>query len=102
MDTKWIKVLIHASTWFAPILVPIIVYLVADDRDIKKLSLQALIFHLSMVVLLAISSVLTIILIGFLLIFIFTLISIIIPIMGIIYALQDRTFNYPVIGQFIS
>lgn len=102
MDTKWIKVLIHSSTWFAPVLVPILIYLVANDQELKKLSLQALIFHLSMVVLLAISTFLIIVLIGYLFIFVFTIISIIIPIMGIVSALQDRTFNYPVIGQFIS
>lgn len=99
---KWLKVLIHASTWFAPILVPIIVYLVIDDREIKSLSLQALVFHLIMGVLISISIAFSWILIGIPFLIVFGLIAIIGPIMGIIRALQERPFRYPIIGSWFS
>ena len=55
MDNKGLKVLLHASTWFAPFLVPFVLYLVVDDHEVKKLSVQAVLFQLVMSVLLFIS-----------------------------------------------
>ncbi len=102
MAHKGVKVLTHASTWFAPILVPIIVYFVISDREVKSLSLQALVFHFIMGLLISISIFFSWILIGIPFLIIFGLIAIIAPIKGIIYALEDRHFRYPIIGSWFS
>lgn len=98
---KIIKILVHASTWFAPVLVPLIVWLLTNEEDLKRLSLQALVFHFVIWVLVSISYVLSFILIGIPFLIIFGLIGLIAPIIGIIRALQDRRYDYPIIGSFI-
>ncbi|MGC4376724.1 DUF4870 domain-containing protein [Fictibacillus sp. Mic-4] len=102
MEGKWLKVIVHASTWFAPILVPLIVLLLSGDKEVRRISLQALVFHIVMGVLIWLSIVFSFILIGIPFLIIFGLIAIIAPIMGIVYALGDRTFNYPMIGRLIK
>ncbi|MBH8596490.1 MULTISPECIES: DUF4870 domain-containing protein [unclassified Thermoactinomyces] len=96
-----LKILIHASTWFAPVLVPIITWLVVKEHEIRKLSLQALVFHIAMVVLIGLSAVLSFLLIGIPFLIIFGLMALIAPIIGIIRALTDERFDYPIAKWFI-
>lgn len=102
MEMKGEKILVHASTWFAPILVPLIIFFVSRYEEVKSLSIQALIFHIVMSLLIMISFIFSFLLIGIPFFIIFTLISIIVPIMGIINAAQDKNFNYPLIGSLIK
>ena len=102
MEHKGLKILIHASTWFAPVLVPIIVYFLSSNREVKSLSLQAVIFHLVMGVLISISIFFSWILIGIPFLIVFGLMALIAPIMGIIRALDDRPFRYPIIGSLFA
>lgn len=106
MENKGLKILIHASTWFAPILVPLIIFLIAKEQDVKRLSIQAIIFHLLMSGLIFLSLILTatliLAIIGIPLLIGFFLITLIVPIIGIINAVQDRYFEYPIIGSFIK
>jgi uncharacterized protein len=101
MDEKWIRVLLHASIWFAPVLVPLIVFLFGHDRELKRLALQALVFHGSVLSLLWISTNLLWILIGFPFIVVFGLAAFFVPLTGIIRAVQNRPFQYPVIKKWI-
>ncbi|MBA4602491.1 DUF4870 domain-containing protein [Thermoactinomyces mirandus] len=101
MDTKWIKILTHASIWFAPILVPVLVYLLASDRELKRLSLQAMIFHIVMASLIWISSVFAWVLIGIPFVIVFGVIAFVTPVLGIARALLERPFNYPVIRRWV-
>ncbi|GGE15094.1 hypothetical protein GCM10011571_15790 [Marinithermofilum abyssi] len=102
MATKGLKILIHASTWFAPVLVPIIVYLVVSDREVKSLSLQALVFHLVMGVLIGLSWVFSWVLIGIPFLIVFSIMAVVVPVLGIIRALQERPFRYPIVGSWFS
>lgn len=102
MEVKGMKILIHASTWFAPILVPLIIFFVAKQEDIKSLSIQALIFHIVMTILIGISFFFSFLIIGIPFFIGFSLIGLIVPIMGIINAAQDRYFEYPLIGSWIK
>ena len=36
MENSGLKILLHASTWFAPFLVPFVLFLVIDDEEIKE------------------------------------------------------------------
>lgn len=100
MENTGLKVLVHASAFFAPFLVPFIIYLVVDDPEVKRLSIQALLFQLVMGALIFISGILILILIGIPMIIIFGLMTIIIPIIGIVKSLQGETYNYPIVGRW--
>lgn len=100
MENTGLKVLVHASAFFAPFLVPFVLYLVIDDSEIKRLSIQALLFQLVMGALIFISVILIFFLIGIPMIIVFGLMTIIVPIIGIVKALQGETYNYPIVGRW--
>lgn len=100
MENTGLKVLVHASAFFAPFLVPVIVFLISDDKEVKRLSIQALLFQLVVGALIFISTWLIFILIGIPLLIIFGLMGIIVPIMGILKALNNETFDYPIVGSW--
>ncbi|MDN4606947.1 DUF4870 domain-containing protein [Sporosarcina highlanderae] len=101
MEKTGLKVLVHASAFFAPFLVPFILYLVIDDTEIKRLSIQALLFQLVMGALIFISAILIILIIGIPMLIVFILMTIIVPIIGIVKALGGETYNYPIVGRWI-
>lgn len=101
MEIKWTKVLVHASAFFLPLLVPILVFLISTDTQVKRLSIQALLFQFIMYVLIAIAGVLAWVLIGLPFLLIFWLMTWIVPIIGIIRALQDEEWDYPIVGRFL-
>ena len=100
MENTGLKILVHASAFFAPFLVPVIVFLISMDKEVKKLSIQAMLFQLVIGALLFVSSWLVIFLIGIPMLIVFGLIGIIIPIMGIIRALNNEQFDYPIVGSW--
>lgn len=102
MENTGSKILLHASTWFAPFLVPFILYLISDDHEIRKLSIQAVLFQLVMAALITISAFLIIFLIGIPMLIIFGIMAFVVPIIGIIKALNGSTFNYPIVGSWIK
>ncbi|MCG3087738.1 DUF4870 domain-containing protein [Sporosarcina cyprini] len=100
MENTGLKVLVHASAFFAPFLVPFILYLVVDDHEIKRLSIQALLFQVMMGFAITVSVILSIVLIGIPMLIAFGLVTIIVPVLGIIKALNGETYNYPIVGRF--
>ena len=102
MENTGLKILLHASTWFAPFLVPFVLYLVVDDEEIKKLSIQAVLFQLVMTVLITVSIFLIIFLIGIPMLIIFGIMAFVVPIIGIVKAIKGNTFNYPIVGSWIK
>ncbi|ETP67403.1 membrane protein [Planococcus glaciei] len=100
MENTGFKILVHASAFFAPFLVPFIVFLITSDPEVKKLSIQALLFQLVMGVLLTISGFLVIFIIGIPMLIVFGLMTVIVPIMGIIRALNNDKFDYPIVGAW--
>lgn len=101
MENKWIKVILHASAFFLPVLVPLLFLLLVQDEKVKSLSIQALLFQFVMWVLIGISTVLSFVLIGIPFLIIFGLMTIIVPIIGIVKALQDEDWNYPIVGRWV-
>ncbi|WP_313890840.1 DUF4870 domain-containing protein [Psychrobacillus sp.] len=102
MQNTGLKILLHASTWFAPFLVPFVLFLVINDEEIKKLSIQAILFQLVMAVLITVSAFLIILLIGIPMLIIFGIMAFVVPIIGIIKAINGDTFNYPIVGSWIK
>ncbi|WP_010290462.1 DUF4870 domain-containing protein [Kurthia massiliensis] len=103
-DNKVLKVIVHASGFFSSfyvsILVPLITYFVSKDAEVKSLSIQAIIFQLLMGVLISISALLAYVLIGIPFLIVFVAMTIIVPIVGIVRALQEKSWSYPIIGRF--
>ncbi|QTD41336.1 DUF4870 domain-containing protein [Sporosarcina sp. Te-1] len=100
MENTGLKILVHASAFFAPFLVPFILYLVVDDYEIKRLSIQALLFQLMMGFAIFVSIIMIIFLIGIPMLLVCGLVTIIVPILGIVKALGGETYNYPIVGRF--
>ena len=100
MENTGMKILVHASAFFLPFLVPVIVFILSADQEVKKLSIPALLFQLVMSALIFVSSLLTVVLIGFPLLLLFGAIGIIVPIIAIIKALNNEPYDYPVVGSW--
>lgn len=101
METKWSKVIIHASAFFAPWLVPIIFFLIGSDEEVKSISVQALLFQVVMGVLITISGILSFLLIGIPFLIVFGIMYFIAPIIGIVKALSDEPWRYPIVGRWV-
>jgi len=101
VETKWSKVIIHASAFFAPWLVPIIFFLISSDEEVKAISVQALLFQVVMWVLFGISAALSVILIGIPFLIIFGIMLFVVPIIGIVKALSDEPWRYPIVGRWV-
>lgn len=102
MDHKGVKAITHASAFFAPVLVPLLVWLLMVDREVKNTALQALLFHVIIGVLIAISWPFVFILIGIPFFVVFGLMALYYPIKGILYSLGGRPFSYPIIGALVG
>ncbi|GEK30818.1 hypothetical protein KZO01_11270 [Kurthia zopfii] len=100
-DNKWIKVILHASAFFAPFLVPILFMLLIQDDRVKSLSIQALLFQVVMYVLMAISGVLSFILIGIPFLIVFGIMTVVVPIIGIVNAISEKDWQYPIVGRWV-
>ncbi|MCP1146509.1 DUF4870 domain-containing protein [Lysinibacillus endophyticus] len=101
MDNKWAKVIVHASAFFAPVLVPILFLLLSSEEEVKRISIQALLFQGVMWVLIFISSLLSFVLIGIPFLIIFGIMTIVVPIIGIVNALNETSWNYPIVGRWV-
>jgi hypothetical protein len=101
MEKTGLKVLVHASAFFAPFLVPFVIYLLIEDLEVKRVAIQALLFQLVMGALIFLSFILIFVLIGIPMLIIFGLMTLIVPIIGIVKALQGETYNYPIVGRWI-
>ena len=82
-------------------LVPILFFLVSTDDEVKRISIQALLFQIVFGVLIAIAAIFSFILIGIPFLIIFGAIFWIAPIFGIINALGDKSWNYPIVGRWV-
>lgn len=102
MDTNGIKAITHASAFFAPVVVPLIVWLLVEDQRVKSIALQALLFHIFISILIGISWVLSFFIIGIPFLIVFGLVGLYYPIKGIIYSLKGNHFHYPIIGSFFK
>ncbi|MED3661673.1 DUF4870 domain-containing protein [Ureibacillus sp. FSL K6-8385] len=101
MEEKWAKVIIHASAFFAPVLVPVLFFLISNDERVKRLAVQALLFQFVMGILIGVSAFLSIILIGLPFLIIFGIMTVVVPIIGIVKALQEIEWDYPIVGRWV-
>ncbi|PZE20332.1 DUF4870 domain-containing protein [Paenibacillus xerothermodurans] len=100
MENKGIKMIIHASAFFAPIIIPIIFWLLSRQSGVRALALQALFFHIFIGLAVSISYYFSFLLIGLPFLIVFGLIGIYYPFKGFLCALKGKRFEYPVVGLF--
>lgn len=101
MESKWSKIIIHASAFFAPFLVPIIFFLISSEGAVKRTAIQALLFQVVFGILIAIAGILSFLLIGLPFLLVFIVIFWIAPVIGIVKALSDEDWNYPIVGRWV-
>ena len=101
MESKWSKVIIHASAFFAPFLVPILFFLISPDDDVKRTSIQALLFQVVFGILIGIAGIFSLLLIGLPFLFVFLAIFWIAPLIGIVKAVSNQSWNYPIVGRWV-
>ena len=102
MEKTGLKILVHASAFYFPFLAPFVIYLIIDDLEIKKLAIQAILFQLVMVALVFLSFLLIFVIVGIPLIIGFGLMWLIVPIIGIIKAVNNEEYNYPIVGAWFK
>lgn len=100
MENKGMKVLTHASAFFAPYLVPIIVFFVTSDELVKRVAIQAVLFQLVIGALITVSAILSFLLIGIPFVIAFAIMWFVVPIIGIVKALKDEHYEYPIVKNF--
>lgn len=100
MENTGMRVLTHASAFFAPYLVPIIIFLITDDELVKRVSIQAILFQLVIGVLIWVSIIFSVVLIGIPFLIGFGLMWFIVPIIGIIKSLSGEHYEYPIVKRF--
>ena len=101
MDQKVSLIIIHASAFFAPILMPIIFMLISKEGAVRHSAIQALLFHIVVSFCIFISFVLSFVLIGIPLLIFFGIVAVWYPIKGIIYAAGERSYYYPIVGRWV-
>lgn len=100
MEQKGLKVLVHASAFYFPFLVPLVVFLLADDHQVKKTAIQAVLFQIAMGILVFISFLLIIVVVGIPMLILFGIMWFVVPIIAIIKTLSGEDYNYPIVGSF--
>lgn len=101
MEQKWTKILLHASAFFAPVVVPVLIFLIVQDKEVKRLSIQALLFQFVMWVLISIAAIFSWLLVGLPFLIVFFLMTLIVPIIGIVKALSGTPWEYPIVKNIV-
>ncbi|MBD8027221.1 DUF4870 domain-containing protein [Ureibacillus sp. Re31] len=101
MDNKWAKVIIHASAFIMPVLIPVLFWLLSSEQEIKRISIQALLFQGVMWILITISIIFSFLIIGIPFLIVFGIMTFVVPIIGIVKALMDENWNYPIVGRWV-
>ncbi|HMI60199.1 MAG TPA: DUF4870 domain-containing protein [Puia sp.] len=103
-DEKTMAILAHALTLVAPILAPLIIYLVKKDESqfVKQNALESLNFQITLIIFVIISVILTVIFIGAILLAIIAIGGFILVIIASIKASEGKIYRYPVNFRLIK
>ena len=91
------------SISFVSVAIPLAIFFVSDDSVVKDNAKEALNFHLNMWVYGIIAGILCLVLIGYVLLLILAIISLVFPILALIQTFNnpDGTFRYPFIFRIL-
>jgi uncharacterized protein len=100
-EQKLLAALAHGGKFLGgPIIIPLIIMLLNNDEYIKEQAKESLVFELVMAGCLFISGILVIILIGFVGLIVFGIMTIIFPIIAIINVVDGKYYTYPITGKW--
>lgn len=96
-DERTMAILSHILCIVAPIIAPLIIYLLKKDESpyVKEHALESLNFQLTMLILYIISYILIIIAVGLLMIWALGIIDLILIIVATIKASENKLYKYP-------
>ncbi|MBA4541706.1 MULTISPECIES: DUF4870 domain-containing protein [Thermoactinomyces] len=101
-EDKIFAVLCHASLFFFPFLLPVILMMAKKNSPfVQHHAKEAFAFHLFSLVAVAVSAVLTLVLIGFLLIPLISLFAFCATIMAVIRTIGGQLYHYPVTSGIV-
>ncbi|HTI93547.1 MAG TPA: DUF4870 domain-containing protein [Puia sp.] len=103
-DEKTMAILAHALTLVAPILAPLIIWLVKKDESefVRQNALESLNFQITLTICVIISAILTLIIIGAFLLMIIGIGGFILVIVASIKASEGKIYRYPVNFRLIK
>uniref|UniRef100_A0A942T199 DUF4870 domain-containing protein n=1 Tax=Neobacillus citreus TaxID=2833578 RepID=A0A942T199_9BACI len=103
-DQRLWATLTHVGAIFFSLIVPIVAYLVLRDRGqfIREHTRQALNFHITAAIAGVVASILTVVLIGFLLLPVIGVLVIVFSIMAAVAANRGQFYKYPLAIEFIK
>lgn len=103
-DARMWALLAHVGGILLSFIAPLVVFLMYKDRDefVRDQSVEALNFQITVVIAVVISSLLMIVLIGFLLLAAVGIAALVLPIMGGIAANRGERYRYPVALRLIK
>ena len=103
-DEKNLALLAHIGTFFGGFIVPLIVWLVKKDESafVARHAKESLNFQISLIIYIVASAILMFVLIGFLLVSVLGLFSLIVRILAAVSASQGQDYNYPLCIRFIQ
>jgi uncharacterized Tic20 family protein len=103
-DEKTMGILAHALTLVAPILAPLIIYLVKKDESqfVKQNALESLNFQITLIICVIISAILTLIIIGAFLLMIIGIGGFILVIIASVKASEGKIYRYPINFRLIK
>ncbi|MBS4535388.1 DUF4870 domain-containing protein [Clostridium sp. D2Q-14] len=101
-EQKILSIICHLGIFIGmPIIIPLIILLFAKDGFIKTQAMEALGFHIMILVLGAIAGILVLILIGIPLLILIAIVTFIFPIIATINIANNNDYSYPISGRYI-
>lgn len=104
---KLLSALCHGAIFFSSMIIsvaiPIVILFTTDDSVVKANAKESLNFHINLYIYGAIAGMLTVVLIGFLILPVLVVISIVMPILALIHTLNspDEPYRYPFIFRLV-
>ncbi|WP_027339599.1 DUF4870 domain-containing protein [Halonatronum saccharophilum] len=100
-EEKLLSTIAHLGILFgAPIMAPLLIYLLSNNSFIKMQAKEAMFFHGGMILAGIIGGILTFVLIGFLILPVVGLLTLIAPIVATVKVWGDEDYSYPITGQW--
>jgi uncharacterized Tic20 family protein len=103
-DEKMWATIVHVLGIFFVIVPSLVAYIVFKDRGpfIRQHTTAALNFHLTMLIVYVIGGVLTLVLVGYFIIFAAAIVTLVFSIMAAVAANNGQTYKYPLSYEFIK
>lgn len=101
-EEKTLKILTHVFGLLTGILGPLIILVLANDKDVKKHAKNSFNWQLTLLILVMIPGILSVIIIGKILIAVLTVINVLFCIKAAVMAWKNKFWKYPLSIRFFK